>query len=438
MANALGTSSDALQLPSGGGALSGLGESFTPDLQTGSGNFSVPIVCPEAQNGLRPDLTLGYTTGGGNGPFGMGFRIPTMAIQRETARGVPSYDDSTDRFLFTDGGRLIDCGDGRFRPEVDTANWLIRRDGDGWVVVTKDGTRYRLGQSANARVEADGRVATWLLQTTTDPNGQEILYRYREEGPQRYLERVTYGPFDVRVEYGRRPDVITSRRTGFVVKTALRAEQIRVLSQRDGTHELRRYELSYIAPEPRRLSLLHRIQLVAGSGDTRAAMPPVTLDYTPLDLAPGALEVFSTTGDITPPPLSEGNASLVDLAGDGLQDVISTDAFGTIYWRNLGAGRFAAPERIRPLPGLLGLGDEAVQFIDVEGNGTADLLVGGTAAGYLPNAAALDWEPFVQYALTLPFDLNDPNLRLTDIDGDGREPLGIDVRAPGLSEGRAA
>ena len=32
-----------IALPKGGGALSGIGEKFSPDLHTGTGNFSVPI-----------------------------------------------------------------------------------------------------------------------------------------------------------------------------------------------------------------------------------------------------------------------------------------------------------------------------------------------------------------------------------------------------------
>ena len=35
-----------ISLPKGGGAVSGLGETFSPDLFTGTGNFSVPIAVP--------------------------------------------------------------------------------------------------------------------------------------------------------------------------------------------------------------------------------------------------------------------------------------------------------------------------------------------------------------------------------------------------------
>ena len=41
-----GRSSQVISLPQGGGALKGIGETFSPDLFTGTGNFSVPIAVP--------------------------------------------------------------------------------------------------------------------------------------------------------------------------------------------------------------------------------------------------------------------------------------------------------------------------------------------------------------------------------------------------------
>jgi len=43
-----------ISLPSGGGAVSGLGEKFSPDLFTGTGNFSVPIAVPPGRHGTAP------------------------------------------------------------------------------------------------------------------------------------------------------------------------------------------------------------------------------------------------------------------------------------------------------------------------------------------------------------------------------------------------
>ncbi len=64
-----------ISLPKGGGAVTGLGETFAPDLHTGTGNVSVPLALPRGRSGLAPTLALSYSTGQGNGPFGLGWAL---------------------------------------------------------------------------------------------------------------------------------------------------------------------------------------------------------------------------------------------------------------------------------------------------------------------------------------------------------------------------
>src|SRR2546427_12712526 len=82
-----------ISLPKGGGALAGLGETFAPDLHTGTGNFTLPITLPAGRNGFQPSLSIGYSTGQGNGPFGLGWSLSIPGVGRKTSKGVPRYDD---------------------------------------------------------------------------------------------------------------------------------------------------------------------------------------------------------------------------------------------------------------------------------------------------------------------------------------------------------
>src|SRR5215471_17529483 len=88
-----GVSDNLLSLPSGGGGVSALGERFQPDLTRGTGNYSIPVNCPRGPNDLRPSLSLTYSTGSGNGPFGLGWRLNVPRIERATDRGIPRYTD---------------------------------------------------------------------------------------------------------------------------------------------------------------------------------------------------------------------------------------------------------------------------------------------------------------------------------------------------------
>ena len=56
MSNKSGISSQIISIPKGGGALPGIGEKFSPDLFTGTGNFTVPVALPPGRNGFQPQL----------------------------------------------------------------------------------------------------------------------------------------------------------------------------------------------------------------------------------------------------------------------------------------------------------------------------------------------------------------------------------------------
>src|SRR5437773_8685710 len=107
MSNGAGGSGQVISLPQGGGALKGIGEKFAPDLHTGTGNFTVPIALPPGRNGLQPQLSLVYSTGDGNGPFGLGWSLSVPGVRRKISKGVPSYDDSHDTFILSGTEDLV-------------------------------------------------------------------------------------------------------------------------------------------------------------------------------------------------------------------------------------------------------------------------------------------------------------------------------------------
>src|SRR5215470_11150160 len=130
MSNKSGTASQVLSLPRGGGALRGIGETFAPDLFTGTGNFTVPITLPPGRHGFQPSLNLGYSTGHGNGPFGLGWALNVPGVSRKTSKGVPRYRDRApdptkrDTFLLSGAEDLVQITEraqdvARFRPRTE-------------------------------------------------------------------------------------------------------------------------------------------------------------------------------------------------------------------------------------------------------------------------------------------------------------------------------
>ncbi len=147
MSDKSGASSQIISLPQGGGAQHGIGEKFSAYLHTGTGNFAVPIALPGGRNGFQPQLSLGYSTGNGNGPFGLGWHLSIPGVMRKASEGVPRYDDTQDIFVLSGAEDLVAVeqlpGITRYQPRTEGLFAKIRhhRDSDRnyWQVDSKDG-----------------------------------------------------------------------------------------------------------------------------------------------------------------------------------------------------------------------------------------------------------------------------------------------------------
>ena len=189
--NKSGTASQVIAHPTGGGAIKGLGETFAPDLHTGTGNLSVPIALPMGRAGLQPELTLVYSTGHGNGPFGLGWALSVPGVSRDTAKRVPVYDDEQDVFLLSGAEQLVPVGSPsqgatRYRPRTEGLFARITHfksnTHDYWEVRSRNGLTSlyghagQLGQDVAVVCNPDDsrRIFSWHLTKTVDPFGNRI------------------------------------------------------------------------------------------------------------------------------------------------------------------------------------------------------------------------------------------------------------------------
>jgi RHS repeat-associated protein len=457
-----------ISVPKGGGALQGIGEKFSPDLHTGTGNFTVPIALPPGRNGFQPQVNLVYSTGHGNGPFGLGWSLSIPGVSRRTSKGVPRYDDSRDVFVLSGAEDLVPVpgapdGATRYRPRTEGLFAEIEhhhaRPNDHWKVRSKDGLTSWYGTPrpegapegwADPAVVRDPaaprRVFAWRLTRTGDPFGNQIVYEYerdsRQVGPhhwdQLYLKRIRYVDYpqndetrflvSVTFEYDERPDPFSEYRAGFEIRTTWRCTRIEIRTHADQERLVRSYRLTYLDERPglehlrplNGLSLLSQIDVVGHDGDRTEALPPLEFGYTRFE--PDRRDFFPVTGsDLPALSLAHPDLELADLFGNGLPDILEMN--GTVrYWRNLGAGRFDFPREMRTAPAGLRLADAGVQLIDANGDGRTDLLVTTEAlSGYYPLRFGGLWDrrSFQRYRLAPSFDLKDPEVRLVDLDGDG-------------------
>jgi RHS repeat-associated protein len=454
----------SISTPKGGGAQSGLGEKFSPDLFTGTGNFSVPVALPPGRNGLQPELTFGYSTGNGNSPFGLGWNISIPGVTRKASRGIPVYDDDQDVFILSGAEDLvqvkqtIDTGYVKtyYRPRTEGLYARIvhhkKPGGENyWEVRSKDGLTSYYGNPAEtvnhscviANPGQRKSIFSWRLYKTTDAFGNHIIYRYTRElstsgervFDQLYLAEISYNNYvqsgvtrflvSVRFNYEARADAFSEYRQGFEVRTTRRCDSIDIYTD-SGNAKIKTYDLHYLdqqknKPQPLNgVSLLTTITVKGFDGALTESMPPLVFNYS--GFTPLNHDFYPVKGnDLPGVSLASPDIEMVDLTGNGLPDILEMNDV-IRWWRNKGNGEFDRPRFMSDAPAGLQLADPDVQMIDANGDGRADLLVNKVGmSGYFATSFGGTWDQrsFQPYRYAPSFSFEDPEVKLIDLDGDG-------------------
>ena len=128
-------------------------------------------------------------------------------------------------------------------------------------------------------------------------------------------------------------------------------------------------------------------------------MPPVTMAYRSFDPSVVSVRVLENVG-ATPPSLADPDTAVVALDATPLPGILQVREGVHIYWANRDGTTLSAPRVQRNAPNVAALGRAGAQLMDLDGNGTADLLVGAAAGrlrGYYRNGGRDGWSDFVAY-----------------------------------------
>ena len=262
---------------------------------TGSASLSYPISIPAGRGGMQPQLSVSYSSGGGNGWMGLGWNLSLPMVSIDTRWGVPRFDPAKETETYAMNGEQLTpvahrgvlqnryASGKEFYPRVEGAFSRTKRYGDNttnyfWEVTDKNGTKYFYGATKNGgfdksavlrdnEKEDKGNIAIWCLREVVDLNGNNVKYHYVKQedmgvsggtvkGYQIYIDKITYtghqggdGPYTVKFirdrqlpNWTRRADVSIMANLGLKQVTADLLKKVEV--QFDGVN-IRSYTFDY-------------------------------------------------------------------------------------------------------------------------------------------------------------------------------------------------
>jgi RHS repeat-associated protein len=375
----------------------------------GDAQYVIPLQVPPGINGNQPQLSLGYSSHGGNDLPGVGWNLAGgSAITR--CKATPAFDgrwgaigfDSGDRYCL-DGARLLNtsgtygAGGSVYRTNLET--WRIvtasaATCGSGpcsFSLAARDGSTWSYGTSADSVALAAGKpdVRTWAIKSVADALGNTATFSYttnplalKPAPPDNeiYLQRIDYtsnGAFpanrSIVFRYESRADVSTRYVGGTPVTTRARLAGI---STAVAGRPVLDYRLDYTPSAVSGRSLLRHAKICSGTDAGAACMTPTAFDWQGSDrltftTAPLAAKLSATATQRLP----------LDVNGDGRADLVTTNSGGgslqAIVYQSTGndlAQCSGSPVMLpaTPLP-ILGA--------DVNGDGRGDLIVRVAAGG---------------------------------------------------------
>jgi len=168
---------------------------------------------------------------------------------------------------------------------------------------------------------------------------------------------------------------------------------------------------------------------------TTRSMPPLEFRYSKPTPGEAVEEVDPISLENLPIGLDGGSYRWVDLHGEGLPGILTEQAGAWFYKRNISpvsqrlrsdsqtdVATFAALETVASQPNAsLAAG---AQILDLAGDGLPDVVsFSGPLPGLYEHDGAEGWQPFRPFRQLPNVNFSDPNLRFIDLDGDGHADL---------------
>ncbi len=332
-----------------------------------------------------------------------------------------SFDSKGNAIVYehvSEDDRGVDLTRANERNRVRTANRYLKR--------IKYGNRIPVRRSS-----LDLDDARWMFEIVCD-YGEEGYCSCPPDAEGEVFVEVPAERWHCR-QWPAREDPFSSYRAGFEVRTYRLCRQVLLFHRFPEELDTARYLVQSTELEYDQKRIGSFLTSVTQSGYTRESdgrylkrsMPSLDLAYiaTPLENESfdDSYELKQAEARNLPEGIDESNYRWLDLDGEGISGVLAEEGTGWYYKRNLGKGRFGTTELVSRKPSLAALTSGHQQLMDIGGDGNLDLVEfeSGVAGFYERTTGGTGWGPFRAFRSLPVLEWDDPNLKFVDVTGDG-------------------
>ena len=239
----------------------------------------------------------------------------------------------------------------------------------------------------------------------------------------------TNAPFDKINSWNYRKDTFSMYRSGFEIRTTRLCKRVLLFhcfsELPGGTALVKSLNFVYDTTTEEGFTFLKSITSFGYINKPEGAyfqknFPPIEFEYQKHNWNKELKSVSTEDLVHAPSGLDEPLYQFTDLFNEGLSGILTEQAGGWYYKHNLGNGKFEQAKPVSPKPSFSGLGSQ-LQLVDLDAEGSKQIAhLNSEPRGFFELSDEEEWQPFKTFEKLPNIDLNDPNTRLLDLNGDGK------------------
>jgi len=311
--------------------------------------------------------------------------------------------------------------------------WLLEETADGkgnlirYLYKAEDADQVDQRQASEQRRRATNAYLKRILYGNETPDDGsafhfQVIFDYGEH---------TTDTADEIVPWKSRPDPTSSFRSGFEVRTHRLCERVLMLHRFPGLGTgdwtlVRATTFQYSGDAT--ASFLDAVTQVGYDATNLAqpelTLPPVKFGYSTAEVDQRVQLLDAASYEQLPAGLDGRTARLLDLNGEGLSGILIEQPDAWFYKRNMGDGRFDRTTTVARRPAGAQLASGRQELTDLAGDGLKYLVqYRGSPQGFYERTPTDDWTTFQPFDSVPTLDWDNPELRFIDLDGDGLADL---------------